>query len=287
MSLELLRAAFEERLHHASPFLVLGDPTPELSVEIAVSAVEAGASMLELGIPYSDPCADGPAVQAACQRAFAGGVSTSVALDALSRIHDRSPSVPKNLLVYGNLVHARGVERFCADAADAGASSLLVPDIPPGEDAGLARACAKHGLGHVLLVAPATAPARLARLDEAATGFLYLAAYQGVTGRGAPRMDASTLARVAQAVRNPVCLGFGLSQPTDLESAFAGGARLCVVGSHLCRAIESAWEAAPSDRKNTNETTRRVLRTFLDAWRPLARVTDTDCASREAPTPKI
>ncbi|MEM7203639.1 MAG: tryptophan synthase subunit alpha [Planctomycetota bacterium] len=281
MTLATLDAAFAAQPRHVSPFLVLGDPTPELSIELAVAAVAHGATMLELGMPYRDPCADGPAIQAAGDRALAAGVSTDVALGVLACIHERCPTVPKNLLIYGNLVHARGPDRFCRDAAEAGAASLLAPDIPLDEGAGLRGACAAHGLGHVLLVAPTTPEPRLQQLDAAATGFLYLAAYQGVTGATAPggstrgaATQTTPVGHIAAQVQRPVCLGFGLSSATDLQRAFAAGARLCVVGSHLARAIGGAWR--------NGDGAADVPRAFLDAWCPLARVlTPESCPPEE------
>lgn len=244
MSRAILTAALGAQRRHVSPFLVLGDPTPELSVALALAALDEGATMLELGMPFSDPCADGPAIQAADERARAAGVSTQRALDILAEIHARSPRVPKNLLVYGNLVHARGWERFCEDAVAAGAASLLVPDVPLEESAPLRAASAAAGLGHVELVGPATPAERVAALDRASDAFLYVAAHQGITGApaGARRARTDLVERTAAAARNPVCLGFGLSEPAHLRDAFAAGARIAVVGSHLARAIERALD---------------------------------------------
>ena len=244
MSRTILEDAFASSRHHVSPFLMLGDPTPELSVELAIHAARGGASMLELGIPYSDPCADGPAIQRACLRAANAGISTGEALEILAAIHRAEPSVPLNLLVYGNLVHARGYARFCRDAVAAGAASLLVPDIPLDEAGPLAAACTAADLGHVEMIAPLTTPERLAAIDAATDAFLYLAAHQGVTGAeiSADETRSKLVGRIVPAVRNPVCLGFGLSSPANLAAGFGAGARLCVVGSHLVRTIEHAWD---------------------------------------------
>jgi tryptophan synthase alpha chain len=248
-----------------SPFLVLGDPTPSLSLEIAKTAVDCGAGALELGFPYGDPVADGPAIQRADMRALSGGTSTSGAMRLLARIHEARPNVPLNLLVYANLVHARGFERFTRDAAAAGASSLLLPDVPLEEGAGLKRACRAAGLAHVQLVGPLTTAERLKRIDRAADGFLYLVAHQGTTGvRSGDFGDVESLvSRTVSAVRNPVCLGFGLSSSEQIARAFAAGARLAVVGSHLADVIGDAWEAQGGDRGE------RVLSGFSAAVREL------------------
>ena len=161
MSLALLNRALEERRGHLSPFLMLGDPDAELCEHLAVAAVRHGATMLELGIPYDDPCADGPAIQEACLRARRAGMTTDGALALLERLRAKLPDTPFNLLVYANLVHARGWERFCRDAAAAGASSLLCPDVPLEEDEELRAACAAAG--------PSDSPRRTAARPRSST----------------------------------------------------------------------------------------------------------------------
>lgn len=249
MSLASLRAGFRAG-PAVSPFLVLGDPTPALSVELARAAVAAGARMLEIGFPYSDPVADGPAIQAAAQRALAGGTSTRAGFELLGRIADACPGVPLNLLVYGNLVHRTGYERFTGAATDAGASTLLVPDIPLDEATPLRRACRRSRLGHVELAGPLTPAPRLRRL-AAASCFVYLAGFQGVTGVREAGFDAvlDRVTGVAEAVDVPVCLGFGLSGRGQIVRAFAAGARIAVVGSHLARVLEALYRTpADADR---------------------------------------
>lgn len=233
-----------------SPFLVLGDPAPALCVELARTAVAAGARMLEIGFPYSDPVADGPAIQAAGQRALAAGVSTRAGFGLLSRIAEVCPGVPLNLLVYGNLVHRIGYERFTDAASGAGASSLLVPDIPLEEAAPLRRACRRSRLGHVELAGPMTPAPRLGRL-AVASRFLYLAGFQGVTGVREAGFGSvlDRVAEVSETVDVPVCLGFGLSDRDQIVRAFGAGAQIAVVGSHLARVVANLYRApADADR---------------------------------------
>ena len=149
----------------------------------------------------------------------------------------RSPhalSVPLNLLVYANLVHARGLSEFCRDAASAGASSLLVPDVPLEESQELRAACDRASLGHVGLVGPGTSPERLREIDQRATAFLYLVSHQGITGTR-DRRDLEALRdlvrRTSDAATLPVCVGFGLSERAHLDLVFDAGARMAVVGS--------------------------------------------------------
>ncbi len=235
MTLRVLQQSLAEPRPHFAAFFVIGDPEPAISHELAVGAVKAGATMLELGIAYSDPCADGVAIQRAAQRALAAGTSTDAALAQLAALRAALPRTPLNLLVYANLVHARGLDAFCRDAAAAGASSLLVPDVPLEESIPLQRACREADLGHVPLLSVRTPAARRAALAATASGFVYLAAQQAVTGarREAPADDAL---RAASAV--PVCVGFGLSSAAQVAAAFAAGARIAVVGSHLAQLIE-------------------------------------------------
>jgi tryptophan synthase alpha chain len=262
VSFALLKRALATRARHVSPFLVLGDPDGETSVALAVAAVKAGATMLELGIPFSDPCADGPAIQKAILRARASGVSTDRALEIMAAIRAKCPETPFNLLVYGNLVHARGYKRFARDAVAAGASSLLVPDIPLEESTGLAGVCRAVNLGIVQMVAPSTPPARIAQLDAAADAFLYVTGHQGITGADSKPGGAaagSPVARVRAHAKRPICLGFGLKTAEGVREAFASGAAIAVIGSHLARVIESAAEQGRAE----------VVSSFENALRPL------------------
>lgn len=265
MSSHLLAETLEREHFHVSPFLVLGDPTPSASVQLAKSAVASGASMLEIGFPYGDPIADGPAIQAAGLRALRGGTSTARAIQLLFEIRRACRQTPINLLVYGNLVHARGCEKFCRDVSAAGASSLLVPDIPLDESEPLRRACGEAELGHVQLVGPLTDRTRLRRMDAAANAFLYLVAQQGVTGARncdfAPVVDL--VSRTCVQIDRPLCLGFGLSRPEHIRSARRAGARIAVVGSHLARVIERGWEKEGPNREE------RVINAFTEALKPL------------------
>jgi tryptophan synthase alpha chain len=266
MSLSLLRETIVARARHVSPFLVLGDPTPEISFALALRAIGDGATMLELGFPYDAACADGPEIQAADARALAAGVSTDAALRLLARIRAARPRVPLNLLVYANLVHARGFDRFVSEAAGAGASSLLVPDVPLEEGAALRARCRKAGLGVVQMAGPFTPLARLRLLDAACDAFLYLAGRQGVTGidGSGAATGPDLVARTAASVNRPLCVGFGLSREDQIAPVLAAGAAIAVVGSALARVIGAAWSEPTSDRD------AGVVDCFSAAFRPMA-----------------
>ena len=265
MSLTNLRAAFDATPHHLAAFFVLGDPDLETSLALAKAAIDAGCTQLELGLPFSDPCGDGPAIQRAQSRALAAGVSTAAATELLAHIHAHSPATPLNLLVYGNLVHARGADAFCSSLAAAGASSLLTPDIPLPEAESIRAACAEHDLGFVPLVGPATTENRLEASNAAATGFLYLAGHQGVTGARAPESHSSDLViHTAAQTDAPICLGFGLKDADSIRRAFRAGAKMAVVGSHLAIAIERGLEAE-SDPSNSADRTAQVVDSITNA----------------------
>ncbi|MBI5851650.1 MAG: tryptophan synthase subunit alpha [Planctomycetes bacterium] len=266
MSAGLLQQELRSRARHLSAFFVLGDPTPRISLDVMLAAVDAGATMLELGLPYNAPCADGPAIQAASRRALAAGTTTDVALELVAILRDARPELPLNLLVYANLVHSRGPREFCRDFATAGASSLLVPDVLLEEGEELRAICLDHGLDSVQLVGPRTPTPRLAAIDAACTGFLYLAALQGVTGSDPDHAGETqgAMQRLREVCANPICLGFGLRSVDDVARAFASGARIAVVGSELARTIGEA-SASGRDPRDAVAARCRALAVALTA----------------------
>lgn len=267
MSAKLLQRTLRGGDRLVSPFLILGDPTPARSVDLCVALVRSGAGMLELGIPYADPSADGPVVQAAGRRALAAGVSTDVALEVLGQVRAACPDTPLNLLVYGNLVHARGYDRFCRDAAAAGASSLLVPDIPLEEGEELRSACRAHGVGVVLLAGPRTEPARLRRIEAEVDAFVYLAGHQGITGapRACDAQRRASVRTVRGVLRGPLCVGFGLTSAADVDSVHDEGAEIAVVGSALLRVLGDAIAAHPDDPGEQARLTSAAFRSLLSS----------------------
>ncbi|MAB88815.1 MAG: tryptophan synthase subunit alpha [Planctomycetes bacterium] len=235
MSLDLLRDRLAQPTPSFSPFLMLGDPDPETSLGVCRAALAGGADMLELGIPFSDPCADGPSVQAACSRALGRGTDVATAFQLMMTLREGS-DVPFNLLVYGNLAHRRGWGRFVQEAARAGASSILVPDVPLEEGGALAAACADQNVGLVHLAGPRTDDARLQQLGAASTGFLYLAGRQGITGArhdDVPQQVRDAVRRAVTVQPAAVCVGFGLKTRGHLEAVYDAGARVAIVGSAL------------------------------------------------------
>jgi tryptophan synthase alpha chain len=222
------------------PFVVLGDPDVETSDALLTALCDGGADVLELGLPFSDPPADGPVIQAADVRALGAGVTVDDCF-ALLAAHRARSEVPVSLLVYWNLVLQRGVERFYADCASAGVDAVLVADLPlehSDEMLGPARA---HGVAPVLLATPLSSDARLRAVAAAADGYLYVTARVGITGeRGA--VDAglgAEIARVRAASALPLLCGFGVAGPEQLRAVRAAGADGAIVGSATVRRVAS------------------------------------------------
>ncbi len=216
------------------PFFVIGDPDFEQSMEVVQAALKAGADMLELGIGYSDPIADGPSIQAADLRALQAGSTVAGCLRFIRRVRSFS-DVPIGLLVYYNLVLQRGVDRFCREAAEAGLDGLLAADVPVEESGPLVRGCRAAGIDPIFMVTPTVTEARLERILEHAGGFLYMVALLGVTGaRGDLHPEIlGLLRRVRKKTRLPLCAGFGISRPEHVRTLARGGADGAIVGSAI------------------------------------------------------
>jgi len=219
-------------------FLVAGDPDPAMSLAVAKTMIDAGAGILEVAIPFSDPMADGPVIQQAHERALAAGMTPDAAFDLVQAIRGYAP-VPVVLFTYANIVFRQGWERFAARAAGAGADALLVVDLPPEESGDLAAAAARHGLDLIRLIAPTTSAARRRRVLAGASGFVYLVAVEGVTGvrDDLPAYLADLIRTVRQETRLPLAVGFGVSRPGHVQAIAAAGADAVVVGSAITRII--------------------------------------------------
>ncbi len=217
------------------PYVMGGFPTLEQSLRIGQACVQAGADMIELGLPYSDPLADGPVIHAAGTRALAAGANVTGVLEVARAL---SASVPVALMCYANMVFAPGVDAFVERLARTGACGMIVPDLPLGETAEVLEACDEHGLALIPLVAPTTTPERLAAIGEQARGFLYTVSVVGTTGeRRALGEDlAQILARAKASTRVPVAIGFGIGTPEQAVQAAEAGADGVIVGTRLVRA---------------------------------------------------
>jgi tryptophan synthase alpha chain len=221
------------------PYLMAGFPDVETSVAIATAYAESGADLVELGVPFSDPLADGPVIHAAATKALEAGATLHRVLEAGQRIAELLPVV---LMCYANPLLARGPERFAAELEERGISGLIVPDLPLEESSEVLEACDAHGIALVPLVAPTTPDARLTQIGRIARGFVYTVSVTGTTGeRAASTPDASELlTRVKAHSPVPVALGFGISTGAQAAAAAAAGADGVIVGSRLVRAVAEA-----------------------------------------------
>jgi tryptophan synthase alpha chain len=226
------------------PYLTAGFPALDATERLTLAAVEAGADGLELGIPFSDPLADGATLQHASEVALTNGASLAWALGLTRRLRARV-DVPLILMTYYNPVHRYGIRRFVADALAAGADGAIIPDLPSGEAADLVAAAESQGLYVIQMVAPTTPPERLAEVGRTARGFVYCVSLLGTTGARAqlsdrlPRFMADVRAHVAQ----PLLIGFGIARPEHIV-AVRPYADAVVVAS----AIADLLGATPSDR---------------------------------------
>ncbi|MGZ4200420.1 MAG: tryptophan synthase subunit alpha [Thermoleophilia bacterium] len=238
------------------PYLMGGFPTLEESLRIGEAYVDGGADLIELGVPFSDPLADGPVVHAAGTAALRAGATVAGVLEVCAALSRRVPVV---VMLYANLVYARGVEAFVAQAAQAGASGLIVPDLPLEEAPAVLEACDVAGIALVPLVAPTTPDDRMEAIGARARGFLYTVSVTGTTGERAALSDAygAVIGRAKRYTDVPVALGFGIGTPEQAAEAAAAGADGVIIGSRLVRGAAEA--AAPA------AAVRELVRGFADA----------------------
>lgn len=234
---ELLRTRGEGAF---GAFLMLGDPDLQRSALLLDALVEGGADMIEVGIPFSDPVADGPVIQAAAVRALQAGVRTADCLAMIAEFRARHPEVPVGVLTYANIVAARGIDRFAAELAEAGADSLLIADVPSQEAEPYVAAAARAGIDQVMIAAPNTPRRTLARIARRGSGYTYCVARPGVTGDGAIEFDNAPLfAALSELGAAPPILGFGIATPDHVATAIAQGARGVISGTAIVRLIEA------------------------------------------------
>jgi len=232
---ERIAAAFAATDGHAAlmPYLMGGFPDLDASLAIGEAYADGGADLVELGVPFSDPLADGSVIHAAGTRALASGATVPAVIELARALAERVPVV---LMCYSNLILARGVERFADELASAGVSGLIIPDLPLEESAAACEACDAAGLALVPLVAPTTPEDRLAQICPQARGFIYTVSVTGTTGERTELDPGALLARVQAHARVPVALGFGIATPEQAAAAAAAGADGVIVGSRLVRA---------------------------------------------------
>jgi tryptophan synthase alpha chain len=238
-------------------FVTAGDPDYATSEKILCGLPAAGADVIELGMPFSDPMADGPAVQASSQRALKAGHTMRKTLALVRSFRKRDPDTPIVLMGYYNPIYVYPSEAFLDDARAAGVDGLIVVDLPPEADAELCLPAVARGLNFIRLATPTTDAARLPAVLANTSGFLYYVSITGITGTAAPEVAAvhAHIARIRKATRLPIAVGFGISTPAQAK-AIAAGADGVVVGSALVNAIRGSLGP---DGKATGKTASKVL----------------------------
>jgi len=232
------------------PYFTIGYPDYETSLNVIEACVQAGADLIELGVPFSDPLADGPTIQHSTQIALENGITVKRCLEAVTELRSRGVSIPLILMGYVNPVMAYGLEKVAAEAAQAGASGFIIPDLPPEEAGELHALCQQHGLDLIFLLPPNSSDERIRFVTEQSTGFVYLVSVLGITGEreALPAELAEFVERVRAQTEKPLAVGFGISTP---EQAAAVGeiANGVIVGSALIQAAGQAENPAEAARQ--------------------------------------
>lgn len=237
-----------ETLNRAAliPFFVIGDPDEQTSLTIVKTAIDAGADILELGIPFSDPVADGPTIQKADVRALQAGMTPRKALSFIAQVSAYKP-IPIGLLVYYNLICQYGVEAFLRDFKQAGGTSVLIADLSIDDAEEIAPAAKAAGLETVFMATPNCPEERLKRIVRHTTGFVYTVSLLGTTGE---RTELSQqvkplIERLKRLTKTPICVGFGISSPAQAQQVAADGADGVIIGSRVVKIIEDNPDNTP------------------------------------------
>lgn len=228
------------------PFVTIGDPDRETSLRIIQALIDGGADALELGIPFSDPLADGPVIQTANHRALKAGVTLSDCIVMVRTIRSENPKVPIGLLIYANLVLTHGIRSFYRTAAEAGVDSVLVADVPFQEAKEFLAAAHEFGVAPVMIMPPSPDASTIAAVSSASQGYIYLMSRAGVTGTEfvADMPSQELMSKLKQLRSAPTLLGFGISTPQHVTAAIAAGADGVICGSAIVKLIEKAGSSS-------------------------------------------
>ncbi|MGH8815986.1 MAG: tryptophan synthase subunit alpha [Achromobacter pestifer] len=265
------RTAESGRAAALIPYIAAGDPSPAATVPLMHALVEAGADVIELGVPFSDPMADGPVIQRAADRAIAQGVGLARVLELVAEFRQRDTATPVVLMGYANPIERMGQTQFAINAEKAGVDGVLVVDYPPEEVIEFAATLGEHGIAPIFLLAPTSTEARIQAVAEVARGYVYYVSLKGVTGSGSLNTDdvAERVGVIRRHLRDiPVGVGFGIR---DAEGAqrVARVADAVVIGSKLIETMEQAVADAPAAQKTDAAVTAasgwmRTIRQALD-----------------------
>ena len=251
-------------------FVTAGDPDRATSLSILEALPEAGADIIELGMPFTDPMADGPAIQASGLRALKGGETLTKTLELVRAFREQDRDTPIILMGYYNPIYIHGVARFLADAKTVGVDGLIVVDLPPEEDEELCLPALKAGLAFIRLATPTTDDERLPKVLGNTTGFVYYVSITGITGAATPDFGAvaAAVSRLKRHTKLPVAVGFGVKTP-EHAAAIAEGADAVVVGSSLVEALRASLDG---EGRATSGTRRAVLDLVRALAKGVARV---------------
>jgi tryptophan synthase alpha chain len=226
------------------PFVIIGDPNAEQSFKVIKALIDAGADALELGIPFSDPSADGITIQMAALRALNSGINTDLCINILAKVRAYAPNIPIGLLLYGNLVFARGIDNFYRDMAQAGVDSVLIADLPIRESLPFREAALKHGVAPIFIAPPNASENTLREVSSYSRGYTYVLSRAGVTGVDTIEESTQTtspaqhlISTLTQYHAAPPILGFGISTPQQVKDALAAGASGAISGSAVVKII--------------------------------------------------
>jgi tryptophan synthase alpha chain len=253
-------------------YIMAGDPDPETSLGLLKSLPEAGADIVEFGMPFTDPMADGPAIQAAGLRALRAGQTTARTLDLVRRFRAEDPDTPLILMGYFNPIYQYGVERFLADAREAGVDGLIVVDLPPEEDDELCLPALQAGLAFIRLATPTTDDRRLPAVLANTAGFVYYVSITGITGAATPDFGkvATAVERIKRHTPLPVVVGFGVKSGAH-AAAVAQGADGVVVGSALIEALKGSLDPEDRATSHTVEAVTTLVKELSEGVRSVTK----------------
>lgn len=238
--------------------LIANYPSPELSFDVASALVEGGASILEVQLPFSDPSADGPAIQKACSEVLTNGTTTAEGLALIEKVHKAYPEVTIYIMSYGSLIYTPGVENFCKKASEAGVKGLIIPDLPFDHDEGLTAACKKYGMDNIPVAAPGMSDERLEKMHELKFPYIYVALRAGITG-SKTTIDDATLNFIKKVSKGGEKLfgGFGIEEKEQAD-AIGPYVDSVVAGSVFVRIIAANKDNPAEMKKKITEKAKEI-----------------------------
>ncbi len=254
-------------------FTMAGDPDASASLDILRALPAAGADVIELGMPFTDPMADGPAIQAAGLRALKAGMTLEATLEIIRAFREGDPDTPLILMGYYNPIYIHGVARFLEDAKAAGVDGLIVVDLPPEEDAELCLPARAAGLDFIRLATPTTDAARLPAVLENTSGFLYYVSIAGITGTAVPSYDdvGAAITRLKRETSLPIAVGFGVKTADSAAAIVRSGADAAVVGSAIVDRVKGSLDGDGRATAGTVEAVTSLVRELADGVRRSAK----------------